>query len=107
MDPTDRAAAVESLLRQHADLPHTPWTPDQTAAALIAIRNAVDDFRDGLDDADDEASKILQEMGALTKRCAHPKCERWMLVSAVGRPREYCSDACRSSAPWYARTDQS
>lgn len=103
MDLTERATAVESLLRQHADLPPTPWTAEQTAAAIVELLNAVDDFREALDDADDALTKLAHENGTLTKRCAHPQCERWMVVSPIGRPREYCSDACRSSAPYHAR----
>lgn len=103
MDLTDLPATVEALLRQHADLPPTPWTPDQTAAAIVELRNAVDDFRDALDQADDTLANLARDNGTLTKRCKHPRCERWMVVSSVGRPREYCSDACRSSAPRHAR----
>lgn len=97
-DLTDLRPKVESLLHEASRQQFFPRSPEEYAANLLEQRDFLDDLADAIEDLAEGLDGKLDELKADRKRCANEACQRWILQSGSGRPREFCDEGCRSAA---------
>lgn len=98
MDRTELRAELERLTEKLLDPHYRPGDREEWVDMGVAIRNTLDEIRNGVDTIDAEVIALLSKQRAETERCANPGCNRWMLVTkGVGRRRRTCSPACRTA----------